>query len=71
VLTLVGAAGTTVSAAAASGWPRATSALLPFDDRMMNGKWRHHQHNDEHVQQERQRRARSPVLTPTRQSQRR
>jgi hypothetical protein len=66
-LALLGAPGAAMPAATAACWSRTTRALLlAFYDRVMNCKRRHQQHNDKHVQEQRERRTRPSVLTPTR-----
>lgn len=65
------AAGTAMSSTTAAGGTRPASALWLLDDRMMHGKGRHEQHNDEHVQHERKHCTRTSVVAGGRQPRRR
>jgi hypothetical protein len=65
------AAGATMSTTTTPCRTRTPCALFLLDDRVVYGEGRYEQHNDRHVQQQRQQCARPAVLSRTRQRQRR
>jgi hypothetical protein len=65
------AAGATMSTTTAPCWTRTSCSLLLLDDRLVDSEGRYEQHNDCHVQQQRQQCTRPAILSRTRQRQRR